>query len=271
MTELKIPQGYVLIKSSGSAGLKIADPAADAESQATSVESKTKPVQNLRTVLPRTLAAKMARGGAGTIFRTKLGSNSTVTINSSTGKYLQFMYGTTYTTNASLFGVFGEFASLSTIFDEVFLHNVVWRFEPVNMMSNNSTSSATAAGQPGFLNTCGAVIYGHQHDEPAFTDSNTTVQNMMCGGAHKVVNLAKTWTYKWTNIERYDKKGAATKDTAVTQTWCNVLTAPTVYGGAMSVATPFPSGTTATIAALLCNGIPGNLFLQADMSFRVRF
>lgn len=269
MTELKVPKGYVLVRDEKSSVAALC-PGKDLSLDSTSADDRGKAVYASRTALPRALAAHMARGGKGSIFRTKLGSTSTVTINSTTGKYLQFMYGATYTTNAALFGVFAEFSSLSSIFDEVFLHHVTWHFEPVNMMSNNSTSSTTAAGQPGFLNTCGAVVYGHQHDEPAFSDSSATTQNMLCGDAHKVVNLAKTWTYKWTNIERYDRKGPATKDTAVTQTWCNVITAPTVYGGAMSIATPFPSGTSASVSALLVNGIPGNLFVVADMSFRVR-
>jgi len=210
------------------------------------------------------------KGSRGLRFTTRLWSQTTFQVNSSAGKYKQFIAGVT-PLQVSTVGSSSEFASLSAIFDEFFVHRVSLHYRPVNKYSANTTASSSAAGSPGQINTLGAVLYNLQHNQVDYADNSSLCTNGMASWGSSWVNLGDNFTHDWHNVEKFSWDTPLGDQTTShsTQSWCNINNTSD-YGGILGFGTPDPSGASAGIGTLLEGGIFGHVMIEYVVSFRAR-
>jgi len=196
-----------------------------------------------------------------------------ISVNTAAGKYLQFLNGST-SFKISNVGSSSEFSSFGSIFDEFFIHSVDFKYKPVNRYSANSTGNAvlaTAAGAPGFVNTCGASVTCLQHNQPAYSDASSDwIASSVAAGA-RYVDMGTPWIVTWKNNEKFSWDGPQGDQTTVTNTqaWCNLANSAE-YGGLIQLATPLASGAAAGIGDLTEGGVFGHVLAHYHVSFRAR-
>jgi len=196
-----------------------------------------------------------------------------ISVNSGAAKYLQFIGGGTgFFVNQVASST--EWASLGSIFDEVFVHSMELSYMPVNKYSANTTANqgtSAAAGQPGFVNTLGANIFGLQHNQPLYADSSSTWYVSSIATDSKWVNLGDPFHFKWNNYENFawDGPEGDTTTAAMTQSWLNIANVAKL-GGYISIATPEASGAAAGLGALVEGGVFGHCLIRWKVSFRAR-
>jgi hypothetical protein len=214
---------------------------------------------------------RQPRSKKGFHYQTVLWFGGQIIVNSSAAKYLQFLNGVTQLTWGSILGSLPELTSLDSLFDEFFCRKMRLHFHPRNMHSANSTASATAAGSPGDLNTCGATIVGLPHAASPYTDSNMSWINMSASERKKFVNLGASWSFSFPNPEKFSWDGPVGDQTTsfMTMSWCS-FTAIAKHGGFFQIATPAASGASAGIGSLLEGGIFGDYIIECHVACRAR-
>jgi len=210
------------------------------------------------------------KDGKSVHFRSTITGATQLSVLNSAAKYLlATVGGTVNLTVANCLSLTSEISSWITLFDEIFCHGVSIHFEPRNQFSSNSSSSTNAAGSPGDLNTLGVVVAAVQHNQTAYSDASTAVAAMLASETMKIANLAKGWTFRWRNIEKYDPDGPVINTSGVSQSWINT-TQTANYGGLVQFATTAASGASVGLGTLLENGIFGDLYYVCDISLRFR-
>jgi len=196
-----------------------------------------------------------------------------ISVNSAAAKYLQFIGGGTGLFVNSIVNS-TEWASLGSIFDEFFVHEMELSYIPVNKYSANTIANqgvSAAAGQPGFVNTIGANIFGLQHNQPLYADSSSVWFVSSIATDSRWVNLGDSFKFTWKNYEKFSWSGPEgdTSTAAMTQSWLNLANVAK-YGGYVSIATPEASGAAAGLGALTENGVFGHCLVRYKVSFRAR-
>lgn len=211
----------------------------------------------------------MSDGRFGT-FRSAVGFN--VVVNSVAAKYIQFM-GTNPTLGWNgIINNMAELADFDAIYDEIFVHWVELRFQPVNKNSSNATASGNATGSPGFVNTLGATVVFLPNNSAAYSDASTAWSAMAAAAQHKLVNMADSWTFKGKNTSKFSWDGPLGDQTSTNATmeWTNIATINNQLGGRFQLATPEPSGAAAGIGTLVEGGLFGHVLCVAEFSMRAR-
>lgn len=198
-----------------------------------------------------------------------------VSVNSVAAKYIQMMNNTTLLSWAGIVSNLAEFSSFATFYDELFVHSIVVEFYPVNKNSANYAGNgllATAAGAPGFPNTCGATIGFIPHNAGTYSDSAIVWASMRCLAQSKGVDLADDWKFKATNPERFDWMGPLGDSSSATASmgWLNLASVSSKLGGSFQLSTPEPSGAAAGIGTLVEGGVFGHCIAKATVSLRSR-
>jgi hypothetical protein len=212
---------------------------------------------------------------AGYKYRTNMHQVSTLATSSSAGKYQLNVMGSGsggYTmTNVS---ILAEWSAINSLFDEFFIHACHLRFIPTNRHSANTTANtgaASAAGQPGFVNTLGIAWAGYQHNQSLPSDSATNVATFLTSSLSKWANSGDPHSFAWRNDEKFMADGPVgdQSTSGSTQSWCNV-SASSKYGGQVACCCAEPTGASALIGTLYEAAVMGHLVASFDLSFRVR-
>lgn len=212
------------------------------------------------------------RFGRGTF---TLAQSASIVVNSAAGKYIQFFNTSQTNLPWQQLSSAAEFSTLDVLFDEVFVHSCRLVFKPRNGASANYSSNAvaaTAAGEPGQLNTCIANIYFLPHSAPVYTDNSSTFQNSAIVSQHKIVDLGRAFKFVMLNPERFDWRGplADQTSTASAMGWMIFGRVSTNLGGNAYMATPVASGAAAGLGTLTEGGVFGDYMIYWKLSVRSR-
>jgi hypothetical protein len=140
------------------------------------------------------------------------------------------------TANASLAGV-SEWASISALFDEFFIHSFTVRFIPYNNLGGGVGYSAGALTTGGItatadtqINNCAMLVCCLFNNAPTYT----TASAMAANATAAIKYSSKSWTYSWRNSVRFDRRGenVTMGSTIGYQGWTNT-SSPSSYGGAI--------------------------------------
>lgn len=196
-----------------------------------------------------------------------------VTVNSTAGKYLQFIGGVSQLPWKTIVPACSELTQLATLFSQAFVHYVEIAFHPINKYSSNASASSAAAGQPGFLNTCGAVISYSNSNQAAVSDSSTAAVDSMACQRSKWVDLADSFSFKGVNEEKFAWDGPMSDQSTSgsAQGWLTTGSMNTALGGAFQLATISVSAAAGATTTLLDSGLLGHAMMRVRASFRSRF
>lgn len=232
------------------------------------VETKSQEMVALKNLLRDLL---MPRGGRrGFMYRGKISLAGQVIANSGLGKYLQF-WSASSTLLWNSISTAAEFTTLDALFDEFFIHSVTVHYIPHNRGSSNTSASGSASGNPGDLNTCGAMCVCLYHNASAYADTSGAFANMSVARTHKLVDLGARWNFRCPNIEKFIPDGPLGDQTTATSTmsWCQI-SAVAKYGGFLQISTPVATANTAATNTLLFSGVFGDTLIEFDVSWRAR-
>jgi hypothetical protein len=165
-----------------------------------------------------------------------------------------------------------EFSTWQGLFDEIFVHSITLDCTPNNKFSGNSTSSTSAAGSPGDLNTCAGTIAFVPFAVPAVADASNTWTILREQQQHKVVDLADSWTFTAFNPCEFDWNAPLSDQASTTTTmgWLANSLVGSKLGGLFQLAVPYASGAAVGLGTLLENGIFGDISVKICASYRVK-
>jgi len=242
------------------------DEKADAKEQTSTdlVSIRNEKLFSIKNLMAKSLSLKGQR------FQTRLGSVVAVNFSASAAKYtVQWATNATLLVNSLVNSQ--EWSSWDSVFDEFFVKRMNIKYVPVNKYSANSSASTSSSGSPGYVNTVGAVIAAFQHSQAAPADASTNASSALNVWNHKVVDLGSPFLFRWKNVENFDWNGPVGDQSAsrTGQGWCTI-SAATLYGGQVWMATPEATGASAGVGTLTESGVPGHAFVTWDIAFRVR-
>lgn len=230
-----------------------------------------------KMALPRSLMPKGPKSiGRGDRFnRFRVFTQTNITVNSTAGKYAQFFSGSTILHWYDVVAAMSELSSLDVLYDELFVHNVKLEYVPRNKYSANTTAqNSAAAGQPGFANTCAAVIVFLPHNAAPYTDTSTMWSGMRASPTSKLLDLGDRWSFTAKNPEKFEWGGPSSDQSTSTNAmgWMSFGNAGggQKLGGIFQIATPLPSAASATYAFLQEGGCFGDVSISALISVRAR-
>jgi len=223
----------------------------------------------------RVLTLPMLKGlgkTKGMRFETTLAYGTQIAVNSSAGKYEQFISGATAFQWGSLVAGLAEFSSLDALFDEFFIRSVKLQYIPRNHFSAQSTASSSASGSPGDLNTCGATFVWLPHNGALYADSAAAWYNAAVAQHHKIVDMGNrvNWTVKNPTKFSWTLPIGDQSTSLSNMGWCQFSLASAKYGGAYQLITPVASGASVGIGTLLENGIFGDVMFHVHLACRAR-
>jgi len=200
-------------------------------------------------------------------------SGSPLSVQAVAGKYILSIGGSTSFGPKQISSSL-EWSSFNAIFDEFFIHEQKFEFRPNNKYSSNAganTVLATAAGAPGYLNTCISTWAALQHNQVVYADSSSAWAQAMSSFESAAHNLADNIDFAWKNEEHFDWDGPVGDQTTtnMTTTWCNFNNVAS-YGGAVQVFTPYVSGAAAGLGDLTESGVFGFMLIRYTVSWRCR-
>jgi len=198
-----------------------------------------------------------------------------VSVNTGAGKYLQFLDGVSTKKWSSIVASLSEIANFDAIFDEIFVHSIVLEYRCVNKGSSNASANgatATAAGNPGFVNTLGASIVYLPDNSAAYVDASSTWFAMRAATHSRTRNLGDDWQFTAKNPAKFSWNGPLGDQSSgnATQEWINIGNISSAMGGIFQIATPEPSGAAALIGTLVEGGVFGHMLALVTFSMRAR-
>ncbi len=165
----------------------------------------------------------------------------------------------------------GEWASLNSLFDEVFIHSMSVHFIPRNRLDGAFAFTPTAQTAP-VIQTSGAsttttiwncgLIMACLF---AGTGNYTSATAMISCPNHKIAHTAKPFKYNWRNNVRFDPRGQQ-DGTTNTQGWMLITSVGSNYGGFIQFRT-VNDVTVGTGASAITFGDMATVW---DVSFRSR-
>jgi len=214
------------------------------------------------------LGVRLLGKGAGGLFTRgnfKLAIYYAPTVNTSAGKYLQFLATTGTVVAFSGFASAAEFTSLDVLFDEVFVHSMTMIYKPRNKYSAISTAAAAAD-----TNTVAANIYFMPSGAAQYTDNSNAFVNSAVTTQHKIVNMGENWSVRFYNPTKFAWDGPT--NVPNTTGWMGWILMSSVSGiaGYSAMATPVASGAAAGFGTLLEGGVFGDMMVYYDVSVRTR-
>jgi len=225
--------------------------------------------------LPAVMLLKRLAGTKGLRLEIDIVAGTNITVNTSAARYLQFFSSATKLMWNAIVNA-TEFNQLDVIFDEVFVRAVTLKFFARNKRSSNYSSNAvaaTAAGEPGQLNTCGATLVFMPHNSPAYNDTSGAWINMSVTTQHRHVNLgADDWTWTVQNPDKFSWDGILGDETTTNATmgWLQFSSVANQLGGYFQIATPVASGAAAGLGTLTEGGVFGDLLMIFHTAMRAR-
>lgn len=217
------------------------------------------------------LAGKGGKGGLKNLkVKAKLYVGGTLGVSASAGKYL-LVWGSNPYFGVNNVQVAQEWNSWDSLFDEFFVLSMKIKYQPNNKYSANNAAGSSAAGSPGYVNTCGVTFAAYQHDQPTAADTSSSYVRMMPASKSTWANLGDRVNFTWRNVEKFHWDSVELPNQASTggQTWMNVSSVNT-YGGYVQAATPYPSGASAGIGVLLEGAVFGFFMAEFTVAFRCR-
>lgn len=150
-----------------------------------------------------------------------------------------------------------EWTSISTVFDEFFIHSMSLKYIPINQFLSPTGVTFTAPM------TGSLFCVNNYHAAPVYTTASSLVNNI----THKMVGSGTPWTYTWTNNEKASGGVVTNPSTSVplaTQSWCLTPTSnASLYLGHVQIMTANPLSGALTVPI-------GEITIVWDITFRAR-
>jgi hypothetical protein len=164
-----------------------------------------------------------------------------------------------------------QWSSIDALFDQFFLHSIIFRYMPRNVMGGgwgsgnaaNAVTTSPTGGSNASIENAALQIVALFGTAGGYTSASAMVNNPNL----KLTHSSKSWTYVWRNNVRFDPHGIALGSAITTgwQGWSDIG-AVADLGGLTQVRTinDLTLGTGSAILML------GDLFISFDVSFRAR-
>lgn len=194
---------------------------------------------------------------------------SSLQTSGSAGKYYLTWTGpsTPYMLLSTLIASSSETASFDAVFDEFFVRDVQFVYEPYNAFGGALTDGTTVNnGQ-----NCGLAMVGYQHAQAGPSDSSAAWYIAAASSLYKYANSGKKFSFTWKNVEKFAWDGPmGDQSTAdMTTSWCS-FTNTSVYGGRVYAMLPFPSGASAGLGVFGESVVLGTVLMRARVAMRIR-
>jgi len=167
-----------------------------------------------------------------------------------------------------------EFTSLDALFDEFFIKQTTLRYVPHNRYSGQGASSynaATAAGAPGYMNTCMATVIFLPHNSAVYSSGAAAFVNARSAEQSKVVDMGQPWVLKARNTEKFSWDGPLgdQSTSGATMSW-GQIGSTSKYGGTHQLLLAQSSGSSVGAGTFPESALMGDFILEFDIAFRAR-
>lgn len=196
-----------------------------------------------------------------------LPTGSSLATNGTVAKYLAVFGLTSGDFTCAALGSAGEYASITALFDEVFLHKVDFQYEPLQTLGGSLTNT-TATN----LQSCPMTWVALQHASANYSDASSAYYTFFQNPSAKYGRTDKVMRFQWVNVEKFAWDGPlGDSTTSLTSTgWMKNSLVATKLGGQVQVALTNLTGAAANSGTFLTNLTLGNVVIRYHVSFRVR-